>query len=111
MTKVASLSDVAAAWQDIARCEAGQLVIDWLVAKHGFSRSSTLDRDPLVMAHNEGRRTVAVDIGTMLDMDVEQLKEVERGNHQLTNPVVDRSPGHAGYVPHPGDDLPGPDDD
>jgi hypothetical protein len=67
------LSEISAAYKQVAATREGQIVIQDLVRKYGFSRSTTLNTDPLRMAWNEGGRSVCVHIGRMIDYDADQL--------------------------------------
>lgn len=71
------LSQVAAALQSLQGSKDAAVLIQWLVSKHGFTRGTTFDVDPYRTAFNEGRRSVVVDIGTLLDADINHLKEIE----------------------------------
>lgn len=70
-----SLQDKHEAYLNVAATREGQIVIQDLVSKFGYARSSTIDTDPLKMAWKEGGRSVCVHIGRMLDMDADQLAE------------------------------------
>lgn len=69
------LVEVATAYKQVAGTREGQIVIQDLVRKYGFSRTTTLNADPLRMAWNEGGRAVCVHIGRMIDYDAEQLAD------------------------------------
>jgi hypothetical protein len=73
--KEISLSDIASAYQYIAGMPEGQIVIQDLVRRFGFTRTTTIDADPMRMAYKEGGRAVCVHIGRMIDSDAKQLAE------------------------------------
>lgn len=70
-----SLADKVTAYQMVAATREGQIVIQDLVNKFGYSRQSTIDADPLRMAWKEGGRAVCVHIGRMLDMTTDVIAD------------------------------------
>lgn len=62
--------DAAAAAQAVAQTPEGATLLNYLVGRYGFSRRSTYDPDPYRTAMNEGQRSVLVDIGILLDLDL-----------------------------------------
>lgn len=70
-----NLFDLSAAYKTIAGMHEGQIVIQDLVRRFGYSRQSTIDVDPLRMAWKEGGRTVLVHIGRMIDMDTSKIDD------------------------------------
>lgn len=73
--EVISLADKVAAYQQVAATREGQIVIQDLVNKFGFSRTTLLNADPMRMAWNEGGRAVCVHIGRMVDTDLAAIEE------------------------------------
>lgn len=71
--------EAAAAWQHIATSAAGKTVIDWMVERFGFTRSSLHDADPGKWGMNEGQRMVVVEISKLLDYDLDHLEALEKG--------------------------------
>lgn len=70
-----SLADIATSYKMVAASREGQIMIQDLVRRFGFSRQTTLNTDPLQMAANEGGRTVCVHIGRMIDYDAQELAD------------------------------------
>ena len=79
---VISLRDVAETWRRLSATEDGRIVIGWMISKFGFTRRSTYDKDPVRMGVNEGQRSVVMEIGKLLEIDLEQLdaNEAEEGD-------------------------------
>lgn len=71
--KEISLQDIAHAYQHVAGTPEGQIMIQDLVRRFGYARSSTIDADPMRMAWKEGGRAVCVHIGRMIDADADTL--------------------------------------
>lgn len=76
--RVVTPGDVARAYKTTFSSEDGQVVLQDLVRRFGYTRSSTLSPgQPDVTARNEGQRTVLQHVGFLLDVDP---AEYERAN-------------------------------
>lgn len=71
--KEIGLPEIVHAYQHVAATPEGQIVIQDLVRRFGYSRSSTIDADPMRMAWKEGGRAVCVHIGRFIDANAEQV--------------------------------------
>jgi hypothetical protein len=69
------------AYKAVSRTPEGELVLQDLVKRFGWTRQSTIDVDPLKMAWKEGTRAVVVHIGRMIDADIHDAADTtaERG--------------------------------
>ncbi len=62
--------EAAAAFQSIAQTPDGATVLNYLVGRFGYARRTTFSAEPGAMAFQEGQRSVLVDIGGLLDLDI-----------------------------------------
>lgn len=78
MTKAVSPLDVCLAYKTAFGTQEGQIVLMDMVRRFGYTRDTTLDRDPHIMASREGQRSVMVHIGRELDRDPMEFEETNQ---------------------------------
>lgn len=71
----ATRADAAIALQKLAQTEEGQIFLSYLVHRFGYTRRSTWTEPHPQLA--EGQRTVAIEIGILMEADPVQLKQLE----------------------------------
>lgn len=80
-----SPADIIMAYRQVAASEAGQVVLQDLIRKFGYSRSSTFqaagDQEPYRTFIHEGQRSVMVHIGNMIDADPALVEQAGRPIH------------------------------
>lgn len=77
--------ELAMAFQECFGTPAGQIVLTYLVAKHGYTNSTTFDQNPSIMAYNEGRRAVLIDIGRKMATQPADLETPTTGTTERNN--------------------------
>lgn len=67
------------AYQLLAQTESGQIVINDLLRRFGYTRNTTFQENTATMAYCEGQRSVVIYIGRMLDADPAAQEALDKG--------------------------------
>lgn len=82
--RVVGPADIMMAYKQVAALPEGQIVIDDLLRRFGFTRTSTyVHGDAIATTFREGQRTVLVHIGRMIEGDPAEFASTSKreGEH------------------------------
>ncbi len=75
---------IKAAWST----DAGRLALQLVVERLGNMHGASFDTDPILMAFNEGRRFVARELATAINMPIEKIvKEQHDDSVRISEPI------------------------